>query len=233
LEKEVNTKQSHIQHLEQELEAKNENETKLMMNSSHDNEGHSDLVAMESIKRLEAENKRLKLSGGKEKIMELESKLEVANSLNLKYAKDLESLKKNFENSGNGNGNGNSNSLFTSNIKEEEFKSLQNKNKELIEEKAKLEGYLRTAKTLLTTERNKTNTTLSKQHEELIDTKEKKILELTKQLQESKESSEREIKLMSSALYELGLEVQRLKAPTPNVQNIQKTDSFLSKLRKQ
>jgi hypothetical protein len=36
-------------------------------------------------------------------------------------------------------------------------------------------------------------------------------------LEESKESSAREQKLMSSAVYELGLELQRLKAPKPDV----------------
>jgi len=36
-------------------------------------------------------------------------------------------------------------------------------------------------------------------------------------LEESKESSAREQKLMSSAVYELGLELQRLKAPKPDL----------------
>jgi len=53
-------------------------------------------------------------------------------------------------------------------------------------------------------------------------------------LEESKESSAREQKLMSSAVYELGLELQRLKAPKPDLpQQQQNPKSLLAQKRNQ
>jgi len=99
-------------------------------------------------------------------------------------------------------------------------------------EKSKLEGYLRTAKTMIREERSKTkdlpdqvSQKLQKQFEESIQLfknqikeKEKELASQKTLLEESKESSAREQRLMSSALYEMGLELQRLKAPKPDIQ---------------
>jgi len=65
---------------------------------------------------------------------------------------------------------------------------------------------------------------IQKQYEELIEKLKTEIKEKDKEIQhhknlleESKQSSQREVKLISSALYEMGLELQRLKAPKPNL----------------
>eukprot|EP01117_Protostelium_nocturnum_P005530 TRINITY_DN1998_c0_g1_i1.p1 TRINITY_DN1998_c0_g1~~TRINITY_DN1998_c0_g1_i1.p1 ORF type:complete len:699 (+),score=315.14 TRINITY_DN1998_c0_g1_i1:68-2164(+) len=99
----------------------------------------------------------------------------------------------------------------------------------LTNEKTKLEGYLRTAKTMIRDERAKVNGEIEKvqkSYEDVVNSlknqlkeKEKEISDHKLMIEESKNSSIREQKLMSSALYELGLELQRIRAPKPDVGN--------------
>lgn len=99
----------------------------------------------------------------------------------------------------------------------------------LTAEKTKLEGYLRTAKQMIREERSKIKDTQSSQlaqaqtqYEEVVQSlknqlkdKERELAHFKNLLEESKESSSREQRLLSSAFYELGLDLQRLKAPKP------------------
>jgi len=115
----------------------------------------------------------------------------------------------------------------------------------LVAEKLKLEGYLRTAKQMIREERSKRQdlvknetSKVEKQQEEALKTfrnqikeKDKEIAYLKNLVEESKDSSAREQKLMSSALFEVGLELQRMKAPKPDVD--QQPKSLLAQKRKE
>jgi len=111
-----------------------------------------------------------------------------------------------------------------------QLKSSIEKNAELMSEKTKLEGYLRTAKKMLQDEREKSKDALEiesqrnrKQYEQVIESlkrqikdKEEEVLIIKKLLEESKGNSDREQRLISSAMYEMGLELQRLRIQKPN-----------------
>lgn len=60
--------------------------------------------------------------------------------------------------------------------------------------------------------------------------KEKEMSHFKSLLEESKDSSSREMKLMSSAVYNFGLELQRLKAPKPDL-SLHQPKSLLAQKR--
>eukprot|EP01114_Cavostelium_apophysatum_P013385 TRINITY_DN3232_c0_g1_i1.p1 TRINITY_DN3232_c0_g1~~TRINITY_DN3232_c0_g1_i1.p1 ORF type:complete len:700 (+),score=248.55 TRINITY_DN3232_c0_g1_i1:182-2281(+) len=225
----------------------------------------TDLSVKEKLMRLELENKRLKASGGPEKIIELEEKLDDANRLNTKYAVDLENMRKKIA---SGVPAAAEPADHANHVEAARVKQLEEENKKQLEEinallkekqrlsedkqnvgdsavklkaalekvtvltneKTKLEGYLRTAKTMIRDERDKSKSqqgaasqNVIKQYEDTINMLNNQIKENDKEishlkglLEESRESSAREQKLLSSALYEMGLELQRLKAPRPD-----------------
>jgi chromosome segregation ATPase len=123
----------------------------------------------------------------------------------------------------------------------EKLKSAAEKIATLSADKSRLEGYLRTAKTMIKELREQKQEVqaqevqkMKKQFEDTIQSLQKQLedttlslrnqlkekekeVEMVKRLfEEGKESSAREQKLMISAFYEMGLELQRLKAPRPN-----------------
>jgi len=117
-------------------------------------------------------------------------------------------------------------------------------------EKTKLEGYLRTAKQMIREERSKIKDVQSSQmaqaqtqYEEAVQSlknqlkdKERELTHFKNLLEESKESSSREQRLLSSAFYELGLDLQRLKAPKPptdpnGTQQVAQPKSLLNQMR--
>jgi len=215
-----------------------------------------DLSLKEKLMRLEMENRRLKdgadSASGVQSIQELENQLDDSRRLNAKYSKENAELQRKIRELES------TQSLLDKSTEEEQqqlsksadlemkVKALTEKLSTLSSEKTKLEAYLRTAKTMLRTEREKAKEmvekeclNIQKQYEDLVESLKHQIRERDKEidfqkrlLEESKELSGREQKLMSSALYELGLELQRLKIPKPELPGVQTTPkSFLSQKR--
>ncbi|PRP87618.1 hypothetical protein PROFUN_04645 [Planoprotostelium fungivorum] len=116
-----------------------------------------------------------------------------------------------------------------------QLKSAQDEVKTLQAEKVKLEGYLRTAKNMIKTERTKVDgevEKVQKKNEENIvalkaQLKEKETLLALKEqaIEESRKASLHEQKLMSTAVYELGLELQRLRVPKPDIGTSPRTEA--------
>eukprot|EP01112_Ceratiomyxa_fruticulosa_P023585 TRINITY_DN9086_c0_g2_i1.p1 TRINITY_DN9086_c0_g2~~TRINITY_DN9086_c0_g2_i1.p1 ORF type:complete len:744 (-),score=212.05 TRINITY_DN9086_c0_g2_i1:96-2327(-) len=107
----------------------------------------------------------------------------------------------------------------------------------LTTDKGRLEGYVRTAKAMIRDLREKGNQLtldeqekIKKRYEEVVSTLQTQLLEKDKEIQlhkrryeEGNESSQREQKLLITAFYEMGLEIQRLKAPPISNVNVSGT----------
>ncbi|KAL6069590.1 Protein Hook 3 [Balamuthia mandrillaris] len=119
------------------------------------------------------------------------------------------------------------------------LQTLEEQNKKLSADKLRLEGYLRTAKTMIRELRQQNKDTQSAELNSVRQTYENAIQMLKNQLhekqreldmhknvlKESKECSEREQRLLVSAFYEMGLQLARAQAPKPDPSSFIHTNS--------
>eukprot|EP00163_Fabomonas_tropica_P020028 TRINITY_DN351_c0_g1_i10.p1 TRINITY_DN351_c0_g1~~TRINITY_DN351_c0_g1_i10.p1 ORF type:complete len:913 (-),score=392.31 TRINITY_DN351_c0_g1_i10:2361-5099(-) len=128
-----------------------------------------------------------------------------------------------------------------------QLKTVQTKMAQLAEEKSRLDSYLHSAKKMIQ-ELQKKNEDMQKKEsgrsdvqvqeavaslKAQINEKEKEISFLKRMREESKESSRREERLIISAFYELGLELQRLKTQGSSRQpSAHQATSMLGKMRR-